>query len=318
MRKSMKKVMIVFGFACFMDSTQVFPVLAEETFSYADVSELEFCFSSGAGGWATCLRIDGDGSFEGSYHDSDLGTIGEGYPDGTVYVCDFSGQFSELEKVNAYTYSAEIESIQLEEVPGTTEIMDEVQYVYSEPYGLDDARRILFYLKGAPLAELPEGFLGWIHYYDLSETEDTELPFVGIYNETAEEGFSSYEKREASAEEFSMDMELEQIEEKAAELEAQLGSGLLSQLDLNRISGELYMLWDDELNSIWGRLKKLLPEDEMEQLTTEELEWIKEKESSVADAGTEMEGGSMQPLLENSEAARLTRIRVYELADYLE
>ncbi len=77
------------------------------------------------------------------------------------------------------------------------------------------------------------------------------------------------------------------------------------------------MLWDAELNFLWGRLKELLPEEEMRQLTTEELEWIKEKESSVAEAGAEMEGGSMQMLLKNSEAARLTRIRVYELADYL-
>lgn len=313
MKKNMKSVMIILGVTCFVSGAQVIPVLAEETFSYADVSELEFCFSSGAGAWATFLQINEDGSFEGNYHDSDMGTTGDDYPNGTVYVCDFSGQFSEPEKVNEYTYSAEIESIRLEETPGNIKITDGVQYVYSEPYGLDDAQRILFYLKGAPLAELPEEFLSWVNYYDLNDTEDTELPFVGIYNEAAEEGFSSYDAKE----ENGIDAELEEIEEKAAELEMQLSSGELPQLELNRVSGELYTLWDVELNSLWGRLKELLPEDEMKQLTTEELEWIKEKEASVAEAGAEMEGGSMQPLLENSEAARLTRIRVYELAEYL-
>lgn len=313
MKKNMKSVMIILGVTCFVSGAQVIPVLAEETFSYADVSELEFCFSSGAGAWATFLQINEDGSFEGNYHDSDMGTTGDDYPNGTVYVCDFSGQLSEPEKVNEYTYSAEIESIRLEETPGNIKITDGVQYVYSEPYGLDDAQRILFYLKGAPLAELPEEFLSWVNYYDLNDTEDTELPFVGIYNEAAGEGFSSYDAKE----ENGIDAELEEIEEKAAELEMQLSSGELPQLELNRVSGELYTLWDVELNSLWGRLKELLPEDEMKQLTTEELDWIKEKEASVSEAGAEMEGGSMQPLLENSEAARLTRIRVYELAEYL-
>ena len=327
MRKKINRFMMVVGFACLMGSTQVLPVLAEETFSYADVSELEFCFSSGVGGWATYLWIDEDGSFEGSYHDTDMGTTGEGYPNGTVYACDFFGKFSVLEKVDEYTYSTEIESIELKETPGTTEILDGVQYVYSEPYGLNDSKEVLFYLPGTPLDELPEEFLSWVGYYhsddgyhNLDDKEETELPFVGLYNENAEEGFSSYEKRDISVEEplSAMDMELREIEEKAAELEAQLDSGFLAQLELNRVSGELYMLWDDELNSIWGRLKKLLPKDEMEQLTSEELEWIKEKEAAVAAAGAEMEGGSMQPLLENSEAARLTRIRVYELAEYME
>lgn len=151
MKKNMKSVIIVLGVTCLVSGTQVIPVLGEESFSYVDVSELEFCFSSGVGAWATFLRIDENGNFEGSYHDSDMGTIGEGYPNGTVYVCDFSGQFSELEKVNEYTYSSEIESIRLKEVPGITKITDGVQYVYSEPYGLDNAQRILFYLTGAPL-----------------------------------------------------------------------------------------------------------------------------------------------------------------------
>ena len=55
----------------------------------------------------------------------------------------------------------------------------------------------------------------------------------------------------------------------------------------------------------------------MEQLTKEERQWIKKKEQAVKEAGKEAEGGSLQPLLENTEAAQLTRERVYELADIL-
>jgi len=44
----------------------------EETFSFADVANLEFYFSSGAGAWRTVLYIHEDGSFDGEYLDSDL------------------------------------------------------------------------------------------------------------------------------------------------------------------------------------------------------------------------------------------------------
>ena len=53
------------------------------------------------------------------------------------------------------------------------------------------------------------------------------------------------------------------------------------------------------------------------QLTSEELAWIDEKEAAIAEAGTEFAGGSMQPYAENLAAVRLTRTRVYELAEYL-
>ena len=288
-------------------------------FSYADAVDLTFWFSSGAGGWSTELTIDEDGFFSGNFHDSDMGSSGEGYPYGTMYWCDFSGQFSEPVKVNEYTYSAEILSLEIEKEDGTGEIIDGIRYVYSEPYGFDDAEEMLFYMPGAPLEELPEEFLRWVGYYDLSETEETELPFTGMYNEAAEEGFCSYETNDMYIDEpmSAIDMEIQEIDARAAEMEDQLSSGIPAQQEMNRLSGELYMLWDDELNSMWGRIREILPEDEMAQLTAEELDWIAEKEAAVAEAGAEMEGGSMQPLLENTKAAEITRTRVYELAQYL-
>ena len=37
-------------------------------FSYADLSETEFLFASGAGAWGTTLTIDADGSFPGALY----------------------------------------------------------------------------------------------------------------------------------------------------------------------------------------------------------------------------------------------------------
>ena len=115
----------------------------------------------------------------------------------------------------------------------------------------------------------------------------------------------------------AIDAELAAIEEQAKEMNEELQSGLLAQQEMNRLSGELYRLWDDEPNSLWSRLKETLGSDEMESLTKEEREWIKWKDQSVKDAGKEAEGGSLQPLLENDTAAELTRERVYNLAGWL-
>lgn len=191
--------------------------------------------------------------------------------------------------------------------------------MYSEPYGLDNAENILFYIEGAPIAELPEGYRSWVGYLDLANLQETSLPFIGLYNEAAQQGFSSAVK-EGSApvteETSDIDAELTETESKAAELQSRIDSAL-AQADINILSGELYKLWDDELNSIWGRLKTILPADTMEQLTDEEIAWIEEKEAAVAAAGREAAGGSMQPMLENLKGSELTKARVYVLAEYL-
>ena len=53
------------------------------------------------------------GSFEGSYYDADMGDRGENYPNGTVYLCNFSGKFTDITQVNDYTYSMTLENGEL-------------------------------------------------------------------------------------------------------------------------------------------------------------------------------------------------------------
>lgn len=300
---------------------------AETGFSFADVSNLEFIFASGAGAWWTELHIHEDGTFEGLHHDSDMDT-GEDYPDGTVYYCNFSGKFTRPEKVNDYTYSMRIENLECEQEEGMVEIMDGVRYIGSYAYGLDDAEELLIYLPGSPLRELPEEYLRWVGYYDLESTTETTLPYYGIYNVTPEYGFSSYEVFEETEdagntevteniEPVDMDEELAGIEEQAAVLEEALYSNELTQIELNQTSAELYKLWDDELNAIWARLKETLDEESMETLLAEQREWIASKESAVEAEGADYGMGTMRALVENDKAAELTKERVYELAELL-
>lgn len=285
-------------------------------FSYDDLKNTEFYFSSGAGAWSTTLQIEADGSFFGVYHDSDMGSTGEGYPGGTCYVSVFSGQFDTLKKVNDYTYSTTIKKLELENEPDTEEIKDEIKYIYSKPYGISDADELFFYVKGAPVSELPESFLSWVMYGDTSQTT---LPFYGLYNAAEKNGFSSseYPNEDSPADTSSIREDLNALETKAQELEARMENENLTQQEYNELSAELYSLWDNKLNEIWGYLKDSLDETSMAQLTEEEREWIREKEDAVKEAAAEYENGTMQSMTENLKGAQLTRERVYELAEML-
>ena len=276
-------------------------------FSFADVENVEFYFSSGAGAWDTQLTIQPDGHFSGNYHDSDMGDTGEGYPNGTLYFCNFSGTFTNPEKVDDYTYVFQMNDLKFENTPDTEEIIDETLYKYSEAYGLDSAEDFYMYLPGKPLDEVPEEYKSWVTT-QIQESDRT-LPFYGLYNEHAEEGFSAYTASQNS----SIHQLIESAEEKAAELEAELDGGNLPQQQLNQTSAELFQVWDDALNEIWAYLKENLDAEAMEALTKEEQDWIARKEADMKKEGSEYEGGSMQPYIESMTAYRWTKERVYEL-----
>ena len=281
----------------------------EKPFSFAELQNYEFNFSSGVGAWATTLMIHADGSFAGVYSDSEMGVTGDAYPSGSQYYCAFEGQFTPPVKVNEYTYSTQISAISYQNEVGTSEIKNGIRYSYTGAYGLEAAESILIYLPGAPLDELPQGYLDLVGYYDLSVKEEKELPFYGLYNEAAECGFSSYD--------FVLPLKeaLATAEEQAAVIESAVQNEPLSQAELNIKAQELYELWDSLLNWQWALLKQTLDTESMRALTAEELEWIAWKEAAVAEAGADVEGGSLDPCVTYSKAAELTRDRVYELME---
>lgn len=152
----------------------------------------DFVFSSGAGAWSTELTLESDGSFTGYYHDSNMGDTGVGYEDGTVYICNFTGKFTTPEQINEYTYTMRLADIQIEGTPGEEYLDNDQRFIYSEPYGFDNAEEFFIYLPGAPISELPEGFTGWLRS-SMNPDEEDILPCYGIYNAGGEEGFVAYE-----------------------------------------------------------------------------------------------------------------------------
>lgn len=284
---------------------------ADTGFSFADLVNYQFTFSSGAGGWGTALNIRADGSFFGGYSDSEMGAKGEGYSHGMVYQSDFTGTFTQPVKVNDTTYSMKIREISYAVEPGREEIKDEVLYSYTTAYGLDDAETILIYLPGTPLTEISEEVRGWLGYYDLSRAEETELSSYALNNEITQQGFSSYDMIESIKEIISY------TENGAAELEISIEQEPLTQTEYNEKTGQLYDLWDSALNMTWDVLTKVKDPNEVEALKIEQRAWIGTKEQAVSEAGAVFEGGTMQPMVQNQKAAELTKDRVYELMELL-
>ena len=280
----------------------------EEDSLFSQLKNLEFYFSSGAGGWRTVLHIDGSGGFSGTYSDSDMGS-GENGIHRIQMRCDFSGQFTQPVRVNDYTWSVRIGEIAYEKEAGTEEVIDGTQYCYTGPYGLEDAEDILIYLPGAPLGQLSQEFRSWVGYY--GNTRD-ELPFYALNNAVHQQGFSSYDRLE------SIRDSLEWMEDSTASIKAELTGGALTRTEREEWASSLVEMWDGALDDLWGCLEQRLAPAELEPLAAEQAEWRAWKEAQAALAGTEPQAGLSLAETQAAAAAELTRDRVYALLEGLE
>lgn len=98
-----------------------------------------------------------------------------------------------------------------------------------------------------------------------------------------------------------------------AEFEEERFNGLTQQQPMNPASADVFQKWDDLLNEVYQYLKISLPQSEFATVQTEQIQWIKDKESAVEAAGQEYAGGSMEAMQRNSVATEYTRERCYYL-----
>ncbi|MGN0496497.1 MAG: YARHG domain-containing protein [Lachnospiraceae bacterium] len=167
------------------DTTTESLKVAEEP-SLFESMPTNFVFASGAGGWDTTIDINPDGTFTGVYHDSDMGSSGEGY-DATVYICSFEGKFTTPVKVTDYSYTTTLEYLNVDDET-KEEIIDRVKYIPAFPYGLEDGGQFMIYLPGAKVSDLPESFIAWTMGMRGDGNSDT-INYYGIYNVNTEEAF---------------------------------------------------------------------------------------------------------------------------------
>ena len=123
-----------------------------------------------------------------------MGDTGDGYPNGTIYICNFSGQFSDITQVNDYTYSMTLENLYFYEegIGGVWMIEDGIRYIVDYPYGVYGGMNFLFYSPDTPVNKLPVEFLDcWPGRFD-GNPPDT-LSCYGLYNEDEGIGFFTHE-----------------------------------------------------------------------------------------------------------------------------
>lgn len=159
---------------------------------FARIGENTFCFSSGAGGWSTELVLSQDGSFTGLFHDSDMGDSGDGYPNGTVYECAFSGTFTVTAQIDPYTYELRLTALDMEGDMDAESIVDGVKFITTDAYGLSGGDVYMLYCPGRETADLPEEFLEWICMPNAWVEAPGTLPFYGLYNVEECTGFFAY------------------------------------------------------------------------------------------------------------------------------
>lgn len=89
----------------------------------------------------------------------------------------------------------------------------------------------------------------------------------------------------------------------------------LTMMEMNRTASDVYKLWDDELNKIYGVVKQELSASEMENLRQKQREWIKYRDSEAEAAASQYAGGTMAPMSQAETKSDLTRDRCYELVN---
>ena len=159
--------------------------------TFAQLAALEWSFSSGAGGWATELHINEDGSFSGSFHDSEMGELADEYPNGTVYFSAFSGQMTLLEPIDEHTWTVRVDSLSLEDAPGEESIDDDIRFVAATPYGISEGDEMRLFLPGTPIDALTEDMRMWAHLFG-QEDAPAALESWLLYSDANESGFVGY------------------------------------------------------------------------------------------------------------------------------
>lgn len=186
------------------DATETVKETVKET---AKVTELplpfkntDFSLLSGAGAWRTAITLNKDGSFTGIYLDSEMAEAGEDYPNGSAYICEFSGKFDDFEKINDYSYRMTLADLKSEKAFGEEWIEDGIRYISSLPNGFMDSSykklgtEFILYLPENPVNELTEDFLSWWPYGAEQETNPkTTLSCFGIQNVATNDGFFTAE-----------------------------------------------------------------------------------------------------------------------------
>ena len=227
--------------------------------TFADLSKRRFDFCSGVGGWSEEFIIEKDGSFRGNFHDSDMGDTGEGYDEGTFYCCSYSGHFTDLTKINDYTYEMKLAEIVYNETVDTSEISANTRYIYTDSYCLGGTDTFTIYLPGTPLSELSQEVRNWL---SLAMESEMELTMIAIVDKTNEYGIYSVERPEPLEEAMMTFNSYKESYDYYGELLTEADT----TVEMVECTGSMYEVSDKCLNEIWNIIRYNVDEEEFEKI----------------------------------------------------
>ena len=114
----------------------------------------------------------------------------------------------------------------------------------------------------------------------------------------------------------SIQEEMKYIEQLSGKYESLVAELDLPQQTMNRAGGWCFCVWDTELNSLWGRMKKSLNATTKNRVLNNLRKWnaMKDKAATLGNP-REVEGGSMYSLVYAMERSDFTRNKAYYLAN---
>ena len=281
-----------------------------EELSFEYLSNYEFEFASGAGGWSTNFTIEKDGYFTGTYHDSEMGDASEYYPNGSMYYCNFVGHFKDLRAVEQYKYEMTLADIKYKDEIGDEDIFDEIRYIYTDAYGLTGTDKFSVYLPGYSVAALDEEVFHWIMWAN-DDQDVLSIPIIVNVNEN--EGIYSY-PRTATADDASMTYG---AYTESYNYYAKLLQEDNTQTMYNSLAKRQFEVVDEGLNYLWNLVKYHTDEAGFQAILEDQRQWNADKEAAAKAESVKYESGSMESMVYYTTLADWTYERLGVLCEYI-
>lgn len=138
----------------------------------------------------TMLSLNDDGFFTGEY----LGMEGRQAEPTLVYQNEFSGQFTEIEKIDEYSYSLQLTTMNYTKEIGSEWADGHIPYQATTANGLDNGQSFILYAPGTPVEQIPQDTRNWsTTYWDLDPYNEPpkNLNCWLLRNTTTNRGFFS-------------------------------------------------------------------------------------------------------------------------------
>ncbi len=170
-------LLVIFSFAACKGKEVGTPISVEELPKVA-FSDL-FVYALDPDDWHSSFTLRKDGSFRGKYFTEKKDSTGEGYPNGTVYYCDYYGYFTDFKKLNDYSYSMHLDKVNTQDYIGKETIENGVRRIVTYPYGIESGEEFILYTPETPVNKVSSKALVW--WPDFKEHQTSPKEKLGCY-----------------------------------------------------------------------------------------------------------------------------------------